>query len=45
MYALGIAVDFWTINDVQERENWSSLGADGIITDDPRRIGEALRAS
>ena len=45
MHTLGIAVDFWTINEVQRARELIELGADGIITDDPRQIGEALRAS
>ena len=45
MHALGIAVDFWTINDVQRARELIDLGADGIVTDDPQRIGEALRAA
>ena len=45
MTALGIKVDFWTINEVSNAERLVGLGADGIITDDPQRIGHALRAA
>lgn len=37
-HRLGLRVDFWTINDPVEAERLLSLGADGIMTDDPRRI-------
>lgn len=46
-HRLGLRVDFWTINDPAEAERLLRLGADGIMTDDPRRLRpvfEALRA-
>ena len=38
----GIRTDFWTINDPDEALHLASLGADGIMTDDPRTIATAL---
>lgn len=35
---LGIRVDFWTINDPQRAIELLDLGADGIMTDDPKLI-------
>lgn len=46
-HRLGLRVDFWTINDPAEAERLLALGADGIMSDDPRRIlpvFERLRA-
>ena len=37
-HRLGMRVDFWTINDVAEARRLIELGADGIMTDDPRAI-------
>lgn len=34
-HLLGLRVDFWTIDDVAEAERLLSLGADGIMTNDP----------
>jgi glycerophosphoryl diester phosphodiesterase len=34
-HALGLRVDFWTIDDVAEARRLLSLGADGIMTNDP----------
>ena len=41
-HALGIFVDFWTINSPTEAVRLADLGADGIMTDDPARIAPAL---
>ena len=41
--ALGIAVDYWTINDAAEASRLLKLGADGIMTDDPARIAPVFR--
>ena len=41
-HALGIGVDYWTINDPKEAQELSQRGADGIVTDDPRAIIPAL---
>jgi glycerophosphoryl diester phosphodiesterase len=37
-HAVGLRVDFWTINDPAEAEQLLALGADGIMTDDPAAI-------
>jgi glycerophosphoryl diester phosphodiesterase len=34
MHGLGIAVDYWVVNDVAHAERLLALGADGIVTDD-----------
>jgi glycerophosphoryl diester phosphodiesterase len=39
---LGIRVDFWTINDPEEAKRLVALGADGIMTDDPRAVRPAV---
>ncbi len=44
MKALGLAVDFWTVDDPDEARRLVALGADGIMTNDPRRIVPAIRA-
>jgi glycerophosphoryl diester phosphodiesterase len=44
-HALGVAVDYWTINDADEARLLVSRRADGIVTDDPRRIVAALRSA
>jgi glycerophosphoryl diester phosphodiesterase len=43
-HALGIRVDFWTINDPVEARRLLDLGADGIMTDDPRAIAPVFAA-
>jgi glycerophosphoryl diester phosphodiesterase len=42
---LGLAVDFWVINDPAVARAARDAGADGVMTDDPRRIVAALRES
>lgn len=37
-HRLGLRLDFWTINDPGEARRLLALGADGIMTDDPRAI-------
>lgn len=44
LHELGLAIDFWTVNEPEEATRLVSLGADGIMTDDPARIVPALRA-
>lgn len=39
----GLRVEFWTVNDPREAIHLAEIGADGIMTDDPRRIAEALK--
>lgn len=34
----GLRVDFWTVNDPELASSLLSSGADGLITDDPRRL-------
>ncbi len=41
-HALGVAVDFWTINDADEARALLDVGADGIMTDDPRAVRAAF---
>ena len=38
LHALGMRVDFWTINSPDDARRLIALGADGIMTDDPRAI-------
>lgn len=45
LHAVGLRVDFWTINDAQEATRLCALGADGIMTDDPRAVVPAVRAA
>lgn len=42
-HELGLRVDFWTIDDPEEARRLFAMGADGVMTDDPRRMCEALR--
>jgi glycerophosphoryl diester phosphodiesterase len=44
-HALGLKVDYWTINDPTDAQRLVELGADGIMTDDPARIVPAVRAA
>jgi glycerophosphoryl diester phosphodiesterase len=41
-HALGLRVDFWTIDDPAEAKRLFAMGADGVMTDDPRTICAAL---
>jgi glycerophosphoryl diester phosphodiesterase len=41
-HARGVSVDIWTINDPAEMRRLLDLGADGIITDYPRRLAEVI---
>ena len=43
LQASGVAVDFWVVNDPVRARHLVSLGADGIITDDPAAIVPALQ--
>ena len=35
-HRLGLRVDFWTINNVETARRLFAMGADGVMTDDPR---------
>jgi glycerophosphoryl diester phosphodiesterase len=37
-HSIGLRVDFWTIDDPGEAARLLELGADGIITNDPRAL-------
>jgi glycerophosphoryl diester phosphodiesterase len=45
LHALGLGVDYWTINDPDEARRLVALGADGIMTDDPALVVPAVRAA
>jgi glycerophosphoryl diester phosphodiesterase len=44
-HGLGMRVDFWTVNDPAEARRLLALGADGIMTDDPRAIAPVFAAA
>jgi glycerophosphoryl diester phosphodiesterase len=44
-HALGLRVDYWTVNEPALATSLVALGADGIMTDDPATIVPALRKS
>ena len=44
-HSLGLRVDFWTIDDPEEAQRLLALGADGIMTNDPRSLLPVVRAS
>lgn len=41
----GLLVDFWVINDSKEAQRLLSLGADGIMTDDPAALQHLFASS
>jgi glycerophosphoryl diester phosphodiesterase len=43
-HAVGLRVDYWTVNDPAQARRLLALGADGIMTDDPARIVPVVRA-
>ncbi|MBX3209699.1 MAG: hypothetical protein KF764_31990 [Labilithrix sp.] len=45
LHALGLRVDFWTIDDPEEAARLFAMGADGVMTDDPRAVCAARAAS
>lgn len=45
LHAIGLCVDFWTVNDPDEARYLVRIGADGIMTDDPARVAPAARAA
>ncbi len=42
-HAVGLRVDFWTIDDPEEARALFAMGAHGVMTDDPRTLCAALR--
>ena len=44
LHALGIPVDYWVVNDLETARRLLALGADGIVTDDPRTLAPLFRA-
>jgi glycerophosphoryl diester phosphodiesterase len=42
-HALGLVVHYWVINEPREAERLLDLGADGIVTDDVRRLAPVVR--
>jgi glycerophosphoryl diester phosphodiesterase len=45
LHELGLAVDYWTVNDPETARRIVQLGADGVMTDDPARVVPAVRAA
>lgn len=45
IHALGLLVHYWTINDVASATRLLRLGADGIMTDDPRTIAPVFSSA
>jgi glycerophosphoryl diester phosphodiesterase len=43
-HALGLRVDYWTVNEPALAQSLVAMGADGVMTDDPAAIVSALRA-
>lgn len=41
-HRLQVRVDYWTVNDAAAALRLAAMGADGIITDDPGKIRQAL---
>jgi glycerophosphoryl diester phosphodiesterase len=44
-HELGLRVDFWTIDDPVEAKRLFAMGADGVMTDDPRTMCAAFKRS
>lgn len=42
-HAHGIAVHVWTINEPDEIDAWLALGVDGIVSDFPARVAQAVK--
>lgn len=41
----GLKVDYWIVNDPDEARKLVEIGADGVMTDDPRRVVPAVRSA
>jgi glycerophosphoryl diester phosphodiesterase len=41
-HALGLRVDYWTVNDAATARRLLALGADGVMTDDPAAVAPAF---
>jgi glycerophosphoryl diester phosphodiesterase len=41
LHAVGLRVDFWSVDDPDLRDRLFALGADGVMTDDPRALCNA----
>jgi glycerophosphoryl diester phosphodiesterase len=41
----GLLVNAWTVNDPREARDLAALGVDGLITDAPARIRDAIEAA
>jgi glycerophosphoryl diester phosphodiesterase len=41
-HRLGVRLDYWVVNDVATAERLLEIGADGIMTDDPRTVAPAF---
>jgi glycerophosphoryl diester phosphodiesterase len=41
-HAIGVRVDYWTINDADDARALVAVGADGIMSDDPGRVRPAV---
>jgi glycerophosphoryl diester phosphodiesterase len=42
LHALGLRVDFWTVDDPRLARELFAMGADGVMTDDPRTLCAGL---
>jgi glycerophosphoryl diester phosphodiesterase len=42
LHVIGLRVDFWTVDDPAEAKRLFGMGADGVMTDDPRGMIEGL---
>lgn len=43
IHEVGARVDFWTINDPEQARKLLAMGADGIMTDDPKAIAPVFQ--
>jgi glycerophosphoryl diester phosphodiesterase len=44
LHSLGLRVDFWTVDDPDLAQQLFAMGADGVMTDDPRTVCASRRA-